>query len=194
MMQSIPLELMFAMRKRFGLEQFVETGTYHGKSAMLATSQFDLVTTCDIDPEKVKRLTGLRLPSPKRLVAICGNSPDVLRTIFADPDCKPALVWLDAHWSEGPKLGPECPLLDELLAIGGTHGKHVILIDDARLFLNPPPPPHDPGQWPTFNEIRALCAKIRESCLELEHADVVEVFGDVIVIRPDREPDKCLNC
>jgi hypothetical protein len=95
-MQHIPMELMFAMRKRYGLEQFVETGTYHGQSAIMATSQFDTVTTCDIDPKKVNRLTGLRLPSPKRLIAICGHSPDVLRTIFASPDCKPALVWLDA--------------------------------------------------------------------------------------------------
>lgn len=185
-MQHIPVELMFAMRKRYGLEQFIETGTYHGASAMLATAQFDMVTTCDIDPAKIERLKGLRVPEPKRFTAICGNSPDVLKSLLDDSACLPALIFLDAHWSEGPKMGPECPLLDELRAIGGTRGRHVILIDDARLFLNPPPPPHDASQWPTFAQIEALCS-------ELGPTDIVEVFGDAIVVRPQKIP-RCKGC
>ena len=185
-MQHIPVELMFAMKHRYGLQQFIETGTYQGQSAMLALAQFDTVTTCDIDPAKIDRLKDLRLPVPKRLLAICGNSPEVLSVLFDDPECLPALVWLDAHWSEGPKLGPECPLLDELRAIGGTRGRHVILIDDARLFENPPPPPHDPSQWPTFAQIEATCR-------ELGPTDIVEVFGDVIVVRPQKVP-RCKGC
>ena len=60
MMQSVPLELMFAMRKRFGLEQFIETGTYHGKSALLATSQFDVqLDGSDGEPSKLEFLASI---------------------------------------------------------------------------------------------------------------------------------------
>ena len=183
-MQHIPVDLMVAMQARYGLQQFVETGTYHGQSALLATANFDMVTTCDIDAANIERLAGLQLPPPKRLRAVCVTSPVLLRSIFADPTCAPALVFLDAHWSEGPKLGPECPLLAELRAINGTRGKHVILIDDARLFVNPPPPPHDASQWPTFAQVTALC-------WELGPTDVVEIVGDVIVVRPLEGKPKC---
>jgi hypothetical protein len=70
---------------------------------------------------------------------------------------EPALIWLDAHWSRDlgygrPEFG-ECPVLAEIEAIT-CHGlDHVVLIDDARYFVNPPPKPHKPDQWPTFDEI-----------------------------------------
>jgi len=177
-MQHIPVPLMLAMQLRYGLRQFVETGTFHGASTLLAIPHFDLVTTCDIYERYVAPFRGLRIGSGRKLVAICGSSPDVLARVFGPPDCPPALVWLDAHWCGGPLLGPECPLLDELRAIGGTRGRHVILIDDARLFINKPPPPHDPSKWPTMREITDLCGQLGPD-------DVVEVVGDVVVVRPN---------
>ena len=180
-MQTIPVDLMVSLRDRYGLQQFVETGTFHGDTAIRALAYFDTVTTCEISPEQVailRRRLPSDLPPPKKLRLVCGNSPDVLRDVFAGPECLPALVWLDAHFcGVGMKLGPECPLIDELRSVGGTHGRYVILCDDARLFLNPPPPPHDPSQWPTF-------AQIVELCRELGPTDTVEIIGDVIVIRP----------
>ena len=183
-MQHIPVDLMVAMQARYGLQQFIETGTHNGGSTLLALAHFDAVTTCDIDLESIKRVKAWNLPPQKLLRAVCVTSPVLLRSIFADPLCAPALVWLDAHWCEGPKLGPECPLLAELRAINGTRGKHVILIDDARLFLAPPPAPHDASQWPTFAQVTALC-------WELGPTDVVEIVGDVIVVRPLEGKPKC---
>ncbi|NEQ11698.1 MAG: hypothetical protein F6K37_39250, partial [Moorea sp. SIO4E2] len=66
----------------------------------------------------------------------------------------PAFFWLDGHYS-GPGTGGEsneCPLLLELkpaLAISGS----VIMIDDARCFLGPPPPPHQSSHWPRIDDI-----------------------------------------
>lgn len=185
-MQHIPLDLMVAMRDRYGLKRFVETGTYRGKTTLLALAYFDIVTTCEIS-QALHDMLALRLPKvepPKELIYLRMESPKMLKFIFDKPDQIPCLVWLDAHWCGGPKLGPECPLLAELRAINGTRGRHVILIDDARMFLNPPPPPHDPKQWPTFGQIKELCR-------QLGPTDVVEVFGDVIVVRPKEENPKC---
>ena len=182
-MATIPVDLMRAMKERYGLQQFVETGTAGGHACLLALRFFDKVTTCDLNPE-VARFSSLQCPPPKSVTATCEDSPKMLARVFADPECLPALVWLDAHWCGGPKLGPECPLLAELRAINGTRGKHVILIDDARLFLNSPPAPHDPAQWPTFAQVTALC-------WELGPTDVVEIIGDVIVVRPLEGKPKC---
>ncbi len=52
----------------------------------------------------------------------------------------PALFFLDAHWSGGPTAGEEidCPILDELEALASGGPEDCILIDDARLFAEPP--------------------------------------------------------
>jgi hypothetical protein len=49
---------------------------------------------------------------------------------------KPALFWLDGHYSGGAtaKGDKECPVLEELDAIFRSPHNHVIYIDDARLF------------------------------------------------------------
>jgi hypothetical protein len=83
------------------------------------------------------------------------NSPDFLRLVRPQVS-QPAVFWLDAHWCGGPRIGPECPLLLELAEIKGTFGHSVILADDANYMTAPPPPPHDPSQWPTMDHIRAF--------------------------------------
>jgi hypothetical protein len=84
------------------------------------------------------------------------------------------VFWLDGHWSAGDTAGEgdECPLLEELATIGP---QHAILIDDARLFIEPPPPPHDPSQWPTLEQVMAALAQ-RE----------VTIREDVVVALPRR--------
>ncbi len=65
------------------------------------------------------------------------------------------LFGLYAHWSGGETYGEddECPLLDELEIIFGYDKNYAILIDDARLFLAPPPHPHNIQAWPSLTDI-----------------------------------------
>jgi hypothetical protein len=49
----------------------------------------------------------------------------------------------------------ECPLMNELMAISKTKDS-IILIDDARCFLGPLPPPHNANDWPRIDEIFSL--------------------------------------
>src|SRR5262249_21242559 len=67
----------------------------------------------------------------------------------------PAVLWLDAHWCGEGTFGPaaECPLLDELGWVDRSHPGHVIMIDDARLFLAPPPAPHRAEDWPDLLQV-----------------------------------------
>lgn len=93
---------------------------------------------------------------------------------------RPALFWLDAHWSGGPTAGEqnECPVLDEIRAINdwSLSAESCILIDDARLFFGPPPPPHKLDQWPTFTEI--------SDTLRVVGDRYVTVLDDVVIAIP----------
>jgi len=92
----------------------------------------------------------------------------------------PTLWYLDSHWPGlGPKLGPECPLLDEIdiLAKRLTIVNDVILIDNAGLFFHSPPPPHEPDQWPTIVEVATHLQTTRL---------LMSYLADVIIATPDR--------
>jgi hypothetical protein len=50
---------------------------------------------------------------------------------------------------------------------------HVVLIDDARLFLAPPPAPHDATQWPDISAICRLMAAHDSHRYVAVHDDVI---------------------
>jgi hypothetical protein len=107
-----------------------------------------------------------------------GNSKEQLAAIV--PTLKePCIFWLDAHWSGGITYGEseECPLLEELQIINDSECDHFILIDDARLFLCPPPNPHRIEQWPTIDAVTSLLNSGRS-----RYTVIVE---DVIVSVPE---------
>lgn len=84
------------------------------------------------------------------------------------------LFWLDAHWSGGDTHGKddECPLMEELKIIFSYSKNYVIFIDDARLFLAPPPYPHNFRNWPSIKEIVNL----------IPYGKEITIFEDVIYI------------
>jgi GT2 family glycosyltransferase len=68
-------------------------------------------------------------------------------------------------------------LLKEIAALGKLAPGSVVLIDDARLFLAPPPPPHDVSQWPKFEEIDAALRRASD-------AHELMVVNDLIAFYP----------
>ena len=81
-----------------------------------------------------------------------------------------SLFWLDGHYSGGStaKGEKECPIYGELEAILNSNLKHIILIDDARLFVGE-------NDYPTVNELRQFVEKLDSSyCYEQEH-DVIRI-------------------
>ncbi len=70
-------------------------------------------------------------------------------------------------------MGDECPLIEELKIIFQYKDRnYIILIDDARLFLSPPPHPHNFTYWPSLREIVSVIPTSKE----------IIVFDDVIYI------------
>jgi hypothetical protein len=153
---NLPGHLIRQLRAEYHLPNFVETGTGGGDTTELAAIMFDAVWSCDIENTNA-RTTQERLREYTNIKLSVEPSEEFLQRIKPELT-EPTLYWLDAHWC-GSKIKPkkECPLLEELKAIGTfflSEKPSVIIIDDVNLMLNPPPPPHDPKQWPTLGDLQ----------------------------------------
>lgn len=171
-----PYDLIIRIKNRGNISCFVESGTFRGETASWAASQFKHVYTIELS-KSIYKETKKTLELLDNVNFTFGDSRIVLKKIV--PNLKePALFWLDGHWSGGETYGEndECPLLSELETINMAKIQHVLLIDDARLFLCPPPGDHKTNLWPTITEI---IEKITRN-----HKYYIVVVEDVIVAVP----------
>lgn len=149
-------DLGLALRDELNITTFIETGTYKAQTSQWAAENFKKVVTIEAHQDFHDRARGI-FKDQKHVRCIFGDSltelPKVIKRLK-----KPTILWLDAHKCrfEDSLTASECPLLEELKAIVATGVNHVILIDDARMFIEPPPEPYDPAQWPTLAEVKAL--------------------------------------
>lgn len=150
--KGIPEKIARRLRDRYGLQNFVETGTHIGRTAHWAAHEFNQVISLEISPEYAQTAR-LNCKGLENVQIMRVDSREGLRYALALVTT-PALIWLDAHW--GPDLSyprpeaGECPVLDELTQIAEDGRAHVVLVDDAHLFFEAPPAPHVSTQWPSF--------------------------------------------
>lgn len=156
---SMPKELVLKFKAKANIKNFIETGTYKGGTAFWAAENFENVITIEIDPE-ISKATASRSDCPKNIQFLVGNSKDVLPQAVKTLKGR-SLFWLDGHWCNVSEFGKEdeCPILDEIHAIAHLQDA-IILIDDARAFQGPLPPPHNSELWPRVDEIIVLLKKL----------------------------------
>lgn len=141
-------KLALDLKEKYNLRFFVETGTHVGNTAMWASSRFEKVFTAELDPTIYdKAIFNTRSCGNVKIFNVDSREwlGEVLRKL---PGL--ALIWLDGHWS--PDLGyprPEtpCPVLEEIELIAKERRRHVIMVDDVRLFGR------EPG-WPELDKVR----------------------------------------
>jgi hypothetical protein len=177
-MGTVDRALAADLRDRLQLRRAVETGTLHGRTARSLGRVFDEVVTIELSEELHAAVTEVLRPFP-HIRVLQGHSVQRLREL-ADPDL-PTLYFLDGHWCGGKSAGveDECPVLEELEVIAPSHPDDCLIIDDARLFISPPPPPHRPEKWPTLGEVRDELG-----ALHPEH--LITVLADQIIAVPLR--------
>lgn len=120
---------------RYGLQTLVETGTYLGDMVQEMKHQFDQVYTIELG-EQLASQARQRFASDSNVTVIEGDSGAILKTLVPALT-KPALFWLDAHYSGGLTARGiiNTPILKELSYILTCEAPdHVILVDDARCF------------------------------------------------------------
>jgi len=132
---TIKRAVLDCYRRAFLPPVFVETGTYEGDTVYAFRDRFRQLYTIELSPELHKQAL-VRLATVGNIRALQGDSAEVLPTILAEIK-DPCLFWLDGHYSGGKtaKGKVNCPLLQELaLIMAHPIKRHIILMDDARLF------------------------------------------------------------
>jgi len=144
--------LTLSMARLFQIQSFVETGTFRGETTRWAAGVFASVHSVERD-DATYAAACTSLAELKNVELYHGDSATKLAEIVAKL-AEPAIFWLDAH-AGGGFFGNEdcCPLLEEIAAIRASTQPHIVLIDDARAFLAPPPPPFDAEKWPGLTEV-----------------------------------------
>jgi len=176
---SIDEALARRLQQELSLTVFVETGTFEGDSIARLLPLFEEIHSIEISSDNYT-LACERFRSSKEVQLHLGDSADVLAAIRPLLHDRPVLYWLDAHWCGSDETATElsqCPLLSEITALGELNAESVVLIDDARLFLSPPPHPHDIAQWPGLHEIL-------QGLFSLSSTHEVMVVNDVIAFYP----------
>lgn len=159
---GIPQPFAESLCRAFGIDLFVETGVGGAGTTAWAVPRFRKVWSIELDPEQLRNARA-KLGDPPNLALMLGESGERLHEVVPQLDGQ-TLFWLDAHWSgDGAGEGNECPLLAEIDAINRLAHEHVIMIDDARYMVKPPPRPFDWRQWPDLTRIiQALTAGGRD--------------------------------
>ncbi len=155
-------------RQRHGYDTLIETGTYLGHMLVAQRQQFSKLYSIELSPDFWKYNVKKFRKYP-HVQILQGDSGSVLPTLTKQLT-KPAIFWLDGHYSMGTAKGElDCPVREELRAIFNSPIKqHVVLIDDARDFTGS-------NDYPTIAEIQSFVVDQR-----VKHT--FEVKDDVIRI------------
>jgi len=156
---------------KYSCKILVETGTYLGDMMQAQKENFEKLYSIELSKELWERAVN-RFRKDPNVEIINGDSGKVLFTLVP-AFREPVLFWLDGHYSGGitAKGETECPVFLELEAIliPGVH-KHVILIDDARLF-------NATNDYPTITQLEEYLGR-----KNMNHQ--LEVRDDLIRITP----------
>ena len=159
--------------RRFGLETFVETGTFLGDMVAATREAFKRIYSIELAPDLHERARRM-FREYSHITLLCGDSANILLSLL--PILRqPCLFWLDAHFSGSitARGAIDTPIEKELRAIlDHPVDGHVILIDDARDFN---------GTWgyPTLGDLGAYLRSQRPDW-------VYEIWEGIIRYHPPK--------
>ncbi len=136
---------------------FIETGTFMGDTVFALLNNFEKIYSIELSEELANKAQK-RFREFAHVRIINGDSGTQISSII-DVEKSPAIFWLDGHYSgefdyQGTHIKTakgklNTPIESELRTIFSSGLPHVILIDDARLFLGQ-------ADYPTLTELNQL--------------------------------------
>jgi len=153
---------------RFQCSTLVETGTYRGDMMLAMLNDFRTLYSIELHPKLHARARRLFQNEP-RVHLLQGDSGQRIADVLKDLN-EPAVFWLDGHYSAGEtaKADLETPIIAELdQVLKHKVRDHVILIDDARLFVGR-------NDYPTIDFVKARLEKYGQFQVDVED-DVIAI-------------------
>jgi hypothetical protein len=157
------------LQAEFKYSIFIETGTYLGEMIEAQMNNFSHIFSIELS-ERLYLDALNKFENNKNVTILQGDSGEVLVAVCAQLD-QPAIFWLDGHYSAGitAKGKKQCPIYEELSAIfNANHLPHILLIDDARLFVGE-------NDYPTISELSSFILSRRPLAKINCENDVIQV-------------------
>lgn len=156
-----------ALSEKYGLDILVETGTYYGDMVDAMKPYFNRIFSIELS-EELYRKALKRFGGEQKVEIIHGNSGVEIGSLIRRIE-KPALFWLDGHYSAGETAKGDkiTPIYEELEHIfNSQHSGNVIIIDDARCFGV------DPG-YPSMEDlVNFVKLKKPDTKIEVKHDSI----------------------
>ncbi len=157
-------------QQKYKYNTFIETGTYLGDMVEFHKKRFKQIISIELEVnlfEKARK----RFRNDKNITIVQGDSGKVLPEILNNIN-EPVIFFLDGHYSGGEtaKGDKVCPIYEELNAILNSKINHIILIDDANLFIGN-------GEWPKIDELTKY-VKSRNEKYQVEiNDDIIRFYN-----------------
>ncbi|MBU1349518.1 hypothetical protein KJ978_03525 [Patescibacteria group bacterium] len=170
----IKQEVVKKYSEKFAIKIFIETGTYLGEMIDAVKEKFEKVISIELDKKLFYKAKN-KFSTNNHIEIINGDSAKVLFEILTKIE-KPTLFWLDGHYSGGTtaKGDLNTPIYQELNAILSHKIKnHIILIDDARLFIGK-------DDYPMLSQLQSLVLQ-KNPRLNFEYKnDIIRIYPKTI--------------
>lgn len=153
-------------------ETFIETGTYLGETTAAMADYYKTVHTVEL-MESLFNAASERFSDNPSIICHQGDSAEKILEICNQLDC-PAVFWLDAHYSGSATARHgdyDSPIEKELSIIFKNNPReHLILIDDARLFVGR-------NSYPKIGHLRKFVRENSEYGLTVRD-DIIRLWRD----------------
>jgi hypothetical protein len=165
----IKQQAIIDLQKKFNIYTLVETGTFMGEMVYAQRDHFKKIISIELSKE-LYQVARKRVRKFKHIEIINADSEKFLNSLIIKITV-PAIFWLDGHYSgfETAKGASETPIKQELDAIFKSKLDHIVLIDDARLFV---------GQngYPTIDELKKYVQSVKSDYAFLVEDDIIKIF------------------
>jgi hypothetical protein len=164
--------VILAYQRARHFSTFVETGTFSGEMVAAMRPYFRRIVSIELSPD-IHRAAAERFAGDPGIELLLGDSARLLPRVLEQLG-EPALFWLDGHFmggtsARGDQDSPVRAELDALLS--HPVRRHVVLIDDARLFSG------EEG-YPTIPELVASIERERPGSDVRVQDDIVQCSLD----------------
>lgn len=152
---SIDSRLVEAVQSYLPLRVLVKTGAIDRDCLVAFHDHFEVIHAVG-SPLRYSQAESYQFPEFSNIHLHEAGSPSVLNQLSQKLRAKGVLYFLGAHRLVEVNVAgrtSQCPILKELEAIGSLNEETIVLIDDARILLSPPPEIYETAQWPNFHQI-----------------------------------------
>lgn len=163
--------IILELAKEYAIGTIIETGTFLGDMIDAISDHFQRYVSIELSEQLAKKARN-RFKNRKNVEIIIGDSSDRLPEVIEALDER-AIFFLDGHYSGGitEKSDIETPILEEIRGIlNHKIPDHIIVIDDARLFIGT-------RDYPDIDQFSRVINKLNPNAR-------IKIDNDSIIILP----------